>query len=360
MSPTRCRRTVLAAVLLAALFRSGAAAPGPSQVRHTEVVSHPVRRMVRLPGSVESRTASVVASEAEALVVAVPVDEGDRVREGDTLARLRTVYYEIQLRAAEGRLKEALARLDLADSKLKRAKRLFADEVISQDEMDDAHSEFVAWQGREDQSRAEIAELELVLDRCSVRAPFDGVVVRVRTEVGEWMQRGGPVVEMIAVQDLEVEVDVPERYYDLLRRGAEAVVGFESIEGLTVTGEVTDVIPRADPQARSFPVKVRIPNPDGRVGVGMVASVDLPIGRNEEALIVPKDAIVRQGDREIVYRINGDDTVEAVAVRSGQGVDAWVVVDGPVGSGDRVVTRGNERLRPGQAVSSAPLEYPLP
>ncbi len=75
---------------------------------------------------------------------------------------------------------------------------------------------------------------------------------------------------------------------------------------------------------------------------------------------MPKDAVVRQGTGEIVYRIRDDDTVEPVPVQSGVGVGSWVVVTGPVAAGERVVTRGNERLFPGQSVESSPQEYPLP
>ncbi len=103
-----------------------------------------------------------------------------------------------------------------------------------------------------------------------------------------------------------------------------------------------------------------IPNPDGRIGVGMLAEVSLPAGREYEALVVPKDALVRQGDGEVVFRVNGDDTVEPVPIESRQGIGAWIVVDGPLAAGDRVVVRGNERLIPGQPVQVEPQEYPSP
>jgi RND family efflux transporter MFP subunit len=333
---------------------------GPAAVRYTEVVNHEVRGTIRLPGTVESRTESVVASEVAALVVAVDVEEGDRVGRGQSLVRLRTVSYDLQLQSAAGELKEGRARLELAQSKLRRARELFEDDVISEDQLDDAFSEFTAWQGRVDATEARIAELNDQIDRCTVRAPFSGVVVRKLTDVGQWMDAGGEVAEMVALNRIDVRVEVPERYYRQLDTSLGATVTFEALPGLRLDGDLTHVIPRADVQARTFPIKVRIANDDGRVGVGMLAQVALPLGETYDGVLVPKDALVRQGPQELVYRINEDQTVEPVPVTSGLGIGEWVAVQGPLAAGERVVTRGNERLFPGAPVAGEPLEYALP
>jgi RND family efflux transporter MFP subunit len=360
MRSHRKLESLLALAGVCACAAGAANAQGPTPVSFTEVADHAVRRSVDLPGTVESRIASVVAAEVGGLVVRLDVREGERVRAGEPLAGLRTIGFELRLQAAEGRLKESRARLDLAERKLARARELFDDDVISQDELDDAFSEFTAWQGRIDQDTAEIDQLELALDRCEIEAPFTGVVTAKRTELGEWVETGGAVVEMVSLAELEVRVEVPERYFPQLVPDATAEVRFESLPGHTVTGRVAGIVPRADGASRAFPIRVVIDNPQRLIGVGMLARVALPVGESYRALLVPKDAVVRQGPSELVYRINGDDAVEAVPVASTQGVGSWVVVDGPVAAGDRVVTRGNERLRPGQSVRGELLEYPLP
>lgn len=336
------------------------AQPPSSPVRFTAAEAYEVRRSVSLSGSVESRRASDVVGEVEGWVVAVDVEPGDRVKKGQSLARLRSVSFELQRRAAQGRLKEAEARLHLADRKLKRARELFDDAVVSQDQLDDAFSEFTAWQGRIDQAQAEIALLDLALDRCTVRAPFAGVVTAKRTEVGQWVSAGSAVASLVTLDQLQVAVDVPERYYPQLRPGAKMQIGFEADADLSVEGTLHGIIPSADPQSRTFPIKIWIPNPGRRLGAGMLARVELPMGDTYSAVVVPKDALVQQGAGQLLYRINGDDTVEPVEVRSGQAVGSWVVVEGPVRSGERFVTRGNERLQPGQSVNAEALRYDLP
>jgi len=355
----RLHRPLIAAVALLGVSVGVAQAP-PSHVRFTPAREHDVHRTIRLTGSVESRTWSVVASEVSGLVVAVDAQEGQWVRKGEPLVRLRADWYDLQLQEAEGRLQESQARLALAESSLRRSRDLFDDDVVSQQDLDDATSEYTAWKGREIQSRAEIAQLKLSLDRLTIRAPFTGVVVRKLTDLGQWITAGGDVMEMVELGKLDVRVEVPERYYGELTGDVEADVTFEALADLQVTGRVIAIIPRADPQARTFPIKLRVPNPDGRIGVGMLATVDLPIGTNFRGLIVPKDAVVRQGPMVLVYRIGDGEVVEPLPVQTGQGLGPWIVVEGPLAPGDRVVTRGNERLQPGQPVSAEPLEYPLP
>ena len=120
------------------------------------------------------------------------------------------------------------------------------------------------------------------------------------------------------------------------------------------------VIPRADERARTFPVKVRIPNEDRRIGVGMLATVRLPVGEASEGVLVPKDALVDGPRGRLIYVIAADDTVRSVPVQTGGAQGVWIAVEGDVAPGDRVVTRGNERLRSGAQVRGEAQEYPEP
>lgn len=352
--------------LLAAGLILAGALPGrsqerpPSPVRYTEAREHDVRGSIRLPGSVESQAVSLVASEVEGRVVAFPAREGVTVRKEEVLVRLNTAELVLRSQIASAQLKEARARLELAERNLDRARELFADKVVPQQDLDNAVSEFHAWQGRAEQFTAEVARIQLDLDRSIIRAPFAGTVVDERTELGEWIGVGDPVVEMVALDDLEVRVDVPERYFRNLDPDAAPTVTFEALPGLEITGSIRAIIPRADPQARTFPVKVRISNREGRIGVGMLAEVFLPAGEAYRATVVPKDALVTDGDQRFVYLINGDNTVSAAPVQVGDGLGEWIVIEGPVQAGMRVVTRGNERLMPGQSVRGEPQEYALP
>jgi RND family efflux transporter MFP subunit len=301
-----------------------------------------------------------VAATVPGLVIEFQGREGLRVKRGDVLARLRTVTLEIQKEARVADLKEAEARLQLADSNLKRARELFEATVIAQQVLDDRQSEFNAWRSRTDSLRAEIRRIEDELERCTIRAPFAGVVTRELTEVGQWVLAGGPVVELQAMDEVEVRVDVPERYFSLLRKGSAATLTFEALPGYSASGQIVAVIPKADVQARTFPVKVLVGNPRGVIGSGMLAQVSFEAGETYPTTVVPKDAVISQGPAKFVFRLNGNNTVEMIAVETGAGAGVWLEVRGNLRPGDKVITRGNERLRPGQAVQAAPLEYERP
>jgi RND family efflux transporter MFP subunit len=332
----------------------------PAPVRYTEAREQSLRRQLSFPGTVEALTTSTLAASIAGQVVDYPAKEGLRLKAGDVLARLDTVQAELRLEVQRAALREAQARLKLAESNLARARELFESEVISKQQLDDSQSEFAAWQGRADFYKAEIARIQDEIRRATVRAPFSCVVVRERTEVGQWLAIGDPVADVLAMDEVEVRVDVPERYFALLRAGVAATLSFEGLPGFAPQGRIIAVIPQADAQARTFPVKVRVANPQGHLAAGMLAQVSFPAGETYRATMVPKDAVIARGERKFLYRINGESAVEEVMVETGAGAGAWIEVRGAVQPGDKVVTRGNERLRPGQQVVGSPLAYERP
>ena len=332
----------------------------PSPVRYTEARQHSLRRTIQLPGTVDSRITSLVATTIAGLVVEYPGREGDRVKKGAVLARLRQKTRELILQSTEGQLREAQARLEQAETNLQRAQELFESKVISHQRYDDAVFEVDAWKGKMAQLTADRARLEDEVARSIIRAPFSGVVVREMTEIGQWLKQGDQVVELLSTTNLEVVVDAPERYFRLIKLGTRARIRFESLPGVEISGSVSAVIPRADRTARTFPLKVRISNRRGRIGVGMLAQVSFLAGEPYRATIVPKDAVVTQGPKSVVYLLNGDNTVNPVTVQTGEGAGDWIAVEGSVRPGSKVITRGNERLRPGQPVQAEALSYKLP
>jgi len=342
-----------------------AAQPSAAPVGFTEARQYRVHRRLALPGSVEASLISRVASEIAGLVTEVPVREGDQVRKGDLLARLSERSLELSLRAARAQLDEAEARQRLAERNYERARELSALGVFSRQQLDDALYEFRAWQGRIDHLRAEIDRIGYELERSRILAPFDGVVIARHTQVGQWLRVGDPVAELLSLEELEVVVNVPERYYRAVRAGAPARLMLDALGGAVLRGRVSAVIPRAEPQAHTFPVRVRFSDETRRIAAGMLAQVELDgvfeTGEGPRlATIVPKDAVVREGTELRVYVLDGDGVAKAVAVATGAAVGSWTEVRGPIAPGQKVITRGNERLRPGQRVVGERVDYPLP
>ncbi len=156
---------------------------------------------------------------------------------------------------------------------------------------------------------------------------------------------------LIELNPARIAVPLPERYIAQVRLGMVAPVQFDAFPGRHWQGTVASVIPQAT-ESRTFPVIVEVPNPEAQIKSGSFARVVLTIGELQAALLVPKDAIVTQGPRQIVYAVR-DGKAALVPVQRTTFYQGFVVVVGPLKAGEQVVVRGNERLRPGQPVRVA-------
>jgi RND family efflux transporter MFP subunit len=341
---------LLVPALTAKAISSRAQTPPPAPVVVTEVKEQTLQKPVTLVGAVEPLKRSTIASEIAGLVEEFPVEEGDVVKKGDLLAKLRTKSLEIDLREAKAQKAEAEARYRLAKKNLERFQELYKKGVASLQQLQDAETEKDANSARLSQLEAQIDSHTYDLARSKIVAPFDGYVTAEHTEVGQWIEVGGPVVELIDISRAEIDVDVPERYISQVRLGDLATINFDALPDLSIEGRITSIVPQADNESRTFPIKVVVDNKEGLIKSGMVARVSFLIGEPSLVKLVPKDAIVEQNRNNFVYVVN-DGTVVPVQVSTGIAYKDLIQVIGPVEMGQLVVTRGNERLRPNQPVT---------
>jgi len=326
---------------------SWAQAPPPAPVEVSPVLQKEVREFVALVGTATSRVTSLLASEIEGLVEKLYVDEGDSVKKGQILAQLRSSTLKIQLEVARAARKEAQERYLQAKADLERSTKLRQSESIAEKKFLDDRFEAMVWEQRVRQREAEISQLNDLLAKKTIMAPFAGFVAKRHTEVGQWVEKGGAIVTLIDLANVHVVVQLPERYVDKIRTGELASVGVGALGNKRFAGKVIAVIPEGDREARTFPVKVEIENKDLRIKSGMLCHVTFSLGKPYAALLVPKDALVTLGDRKFVF-VYRNDTVRLVGLEVKGYHGGMAEVSGDIKSGFLVVTRGNERLRDGQ------------
>lgn len=325
------------------------AAPPPSPVRVAPVLQQEVKRTVTLAGTVEPWKRSVVASEVEGLVQAFVAEEGMKVTRGQLLASLRTDTLKIRFDSASALYREAAARYQRARRDLNRTRVLFKRELVTQKDFDDAVAEEAALKERLSQLGADIRQVRDSLNKSKILAPFDGWITQEFTEIGQWVEEGGPVVEVVDLSRVQVEVPLPERYVSHIQIHDPVTATFDGLPAFEARGQVFSLVAQADRTARTFPVKVEIPNPALAIKSGMVSRVTLRIDRPHQGLVVPKDALVLRGGKAFVFRVN-EGTVDQIAVTAVLHVEDLVEIEGPVQAGMDVVVEGNERLFPGQPV----------
>jgi len=340
---------------------------GPMAVEVSHAVETIAAEPVQLPGTVAPHRRSVIASEVDGVVAEIAVDEGDRVPAGALLAQLNTTTAELNLTAAQASRDEASARLVRFESELARMTDLMERKAISQRELDQAITDREAQAQSVARFTADAARLEELIRKARITAPYAGQVSAVHIEVGEWASRGGQVITLVDLSEVEVTVWVSERYVSAAEQarqaGVRVPVTFDAIPGRTFEGEVKAIIPEANPGSRTFPVLVAVENSESLIQGGMVARVLAQVGDPVPTVLVPKDALVLRGGFTFVMRVGpmppqGDDQgagppmgmVEEIPVEMGPGVGAWQAIRGAVASGDTIVVRGNENLRSGMQV----------
>jgi multidrug efflux pump subunit AcrA (membrane-fusion protein) len=393
---------------------------GPASVVVTKVVRFNVAAKQAFIGNVMANRRTVVGSAVDGRVLEFPVKAGQAVKAGDTLALIRTATIEIEIEGAKAELELRLAELeelrngsrpdeirlaeatveaasamqDYARTKFNRAERLATTgSGISQDEFEEARAASLRAAAMLAEAASQlslvregprpekikqaaarvavqqqvIAGLEDRLDKYTVRTPFNGFVVNEMIQAGAWVQQGMAVAEIVEIDPVEVEVYVPEANVGFVRAGIPVVVRVDAMPGRTFEGEVVRIVPMADARARTFPVIVRVANPEESgthpLLPGMLAHVGLPTSLERLALMVPKDALQLGGAQPVVMKVI-DGKAVAVAVNIGASVDSLIAVEptaeGALSENDTIVIRGNERLRPGQAVAiTGEIEIPI-
>jgi RND family efflux transporter MFP subunit len=253
------------------------------------------------------------------------------------------------LKAAVAEREKVRANLENAESELRRLSKLKESNSIAMRRYEEADYLVRALMQELLKNKAEIEYLQYEIDQKKVVAPFSGFVVKEHTQVGEWLNSGGPVVTLQDLGQIRVTVDVPERYAVMLKPKDEVRVLVKSISNVPNTGKIYAILPQGDPNARTFPARINLPNPEFKIKSGMEARVTFNLSETKPALVVPKDAVVTVQDKQIVYTV-----VEGKAIPIDVDVigyyDGDASIKGNVKPGDQVVIRGNERLRPGAQI----------
>ena len=160
---------------------------------------------------------------------------------------------------------------------------------------------------------------------------------------------GGSVVTIQDLGQIRVTVNVPERYAVMLKPKDEAQILVKSISKKSTSGKIYAVLPQGDPNTRTFPVRIHLPNPKLKIKSGMEALVTFKLSETKNALVVPKDAVVTVQNKLVVYTV-----VEGKAVPVRVDIlgydDGDASINGKINPGDPVIIRGNERLRPGVSI----------
>ncbi len=382
-SPRRWGRWIFVVVLLAAVAVAGYyfANNKPTMASFTAVEVEPVQASVQTTsgpsagtpiltasGYLVARHQSVISSKIQGRLSGLYVEEGSYVKTGQVIARLEDTDYKSSIAKAHADIEYAKANLAEMQRQAKLQEGLYREKVVSQDALDSANSRVRIAQATLAQNEAALQMAETLLDFTEIRAPFDGVVVKKMTEVGESVApippgvnistSSGAIVAIADMNSLEAEVDVNESNVGQLTQGDPAEINVQAIPNHTYKGVLRQVIPTADRTKATVQVKVSILDKDRLIKPEMSTNVTFlePAKKGDakdaapvRIVTAPKDAVISKNGKQLVYVIEDKKAHEVVVVTGNELKGQIIIKSGLVGS-ETLVGNPPQKLQDGSPI----------
>ena len=314
-------------------------------------------------GTVRALTTSRLASKLMGTVLKINVEEGDHVKKGQPLvliddrqvkaqldkARAALAQARKALRAAIYARNEAKAARDLAYATYRRYLNLQRQNAVSAQEFDEVRSRYLRAEAGLDRAkamvqtaRARVREAEAAVAAATVArkdavvvAPEDGVVSAKMADVGDLVAPGTPLLTIDSTGNYRVDVLLPESHIDQVSPGEKVQVVIPALGQVRVDGTISAVTPSADPASRSFLVKVRLPQILAFKS-GMFARVFVPMP-GKKRILIPRKAVIRVGQIQGVYVVDGNNIAHFRLVRTGKGIGEKIEILSGLKAGQRIV-----------------------
>jgi len=311
----------------------------PVSIEIGTVKAGPLRDIAGFSGQLSAENTVMVKAEDDGVVAEFFFDEGQEVQEGDALFRLRNGE-EV------ARLHEAEANLELARGVFNRTRKLLRQDAVSQAKRDEVVASLAVAK-----ARLELARVEL--ERTVIRAPFDGVLGLRMVAPGSRVDENTPLVEIDAVDRLQVAFAITEVGVLFARVGTPIELTVAPYPEERFPGEVFFVSPTLESATRRLIVKAWVDNSDRRLRPGLFARIYMQVAERDNAIVVPETAVVFDRRGTYVWRVGEDMVVSKVPVETGLRRDGGVEVTLGLQAGDRVVTAGTHKVDEGDKVAAA-------
>jgi RND family efflux transporter MFP subunit len=334
----------------AGVAQEGKAAP----VTTIKVQEQDIQRVLRLNGTVTAERAARLSAATSGLVSVIHVDAGSKVAAGQLLLELDPELAQLQLDSATAGVEQASTALQDAKRRLEEARRLAPQRSIAESAVRDIEAEVASDEAALHQAQADAGYRRGLLTRHQLRAPFDGMVSAKLTELGEWIDPGQAVFELVALEDVRLDFSVSEDYLTDIRQDAPVDFSLDSDPGRFYSGRVATVVPVTDPDARTFLLRVKAHNQGQNMLPGMSVRATVKLATGRRGLAVPRDAILRFPDGRVALWVIETSEQGPVArertVSTGLSFDSLIEIREGLEAGAAVVVEGNETLQDGQRV----------
>lgn len=335
-TPAMARRVLALLVLCSGL--AVAQPPPATPVFVTEARLATIEDRIEALGTLRANESVELTASVTETVTALYFDDGDRVEAGQVLVEMTRGEEHAQL-------EEARATVAEAQRQYERIKSLWDKQNAAESLLDQRQREW-------ETGRARQAAIESRLADRRVRAPFAGVVGLRNVSVGVLVEPGDVITTLDDDSVMKLDFSVPAVYFGTLAPGLPIAATTRAWEGRRFEGQVKSIDSRLDPVTRTVIVRALLSNPDHALRPGMLMQVEL-LHRQREAIVIPEECLVPQGDRQFVYVVDttAHNTVERREVQIGTRRPGEVEVVGGLATGELVITDGTLKVRAGSKVA---------
>src|SRR5499427_7515712 len=305
---------------------------------------------VSLTGEIQPRYEADIGFRVNGKILERPVDVGTGAKKGDLLARLDPQQYRQDLEVAKSEVAAAEAEVTRSEAQENRQRELLKNGHTTRVQYDQALKTFKTAQAQLDAARAKQVQASENLGYTDLRADYDGVITAVGANAGQVVGAGQMVVRLARPEEREAVFNRAEGSFKDAPKDPTVEVDLVSNPEIKTVGRVRYVSPQADPETRTYTVRVSLPDAPQqmRLGANVIGSVTLQQG---QSVTIPGSALFQKDGQPAVWVVEKDHTVQLkpITVQRYQG-DA-VIVRGGLAQGDVVVTAGVQKLLPGQKVA---------
>ncbi|MBL8207511.1 MAG: efflux RND transporter periplasmic adaptor subunit [Blastocatellia bacterium] len=342
----------------------GGGGGGRAQQVQTDVVSSGrISEKIALTGSLQAKETVDVNPRIAGRLLKIMVDIGQPVARGALLAVIEDDEIAQQIERSKASIAvvdastaQREAELQNAKVELDRKRKLVDEGILSRTELDGletryrvAQSQLELTRAQRRQSEAELRELNIRRGQTRVFAPISGIIARRQVDTGAMVSSATPIVTIVSISPMVIAATASERDITRVRRGATVNVNIDSLPDQTFAGRVMRIVPLLDPQTRNGQVEIEIPNRNSQLKGEMFARIELNLGSEREAILLPRDALVYRGEQPGVYTIEND-AAKFLPVETGLTQADKVEVASGLKVGDVVITRGSNLIKDGDRV----------
>ncbi len=314
--------------------------------------SAPGSSMTSFSGRIESNNQANLSTIVMGTITEVTVTVGDRVSQGDILARIKDDQIRAKKNQIEANMVQARANLENTEKNYNRIKNLYAENSATSKELDDISTMYDIAKANIEALEASLNEVNEMLAYTVIRAPFDGVISRKHASEGDMAAPGQPLLSISDPGTLKVTASVPERWITGIAEGDTVSVSVSAagIDGSTAI--LTAVSEAGDPMSSQYAIEARFTDSDNlsRLKTGMFAEINIETG-GDDALFIPQSALVERGQLTGVFTISDANRTLLRWVRTGDTGGEMVEILTGLTPGEQYIVSAGQTLQQGQLIN---------